>query len=123
MGHPNLPTPNTRGSRVTIHPQADKGAILPKKRLKSKREKRFEAEERFLRLVEVYLYNQMPMQEREITRPLVTQLAGIPEDQINKLTPSDMFFFYQKYVKNTEYIREIEEKSFRGKGINSQRKS
>jgi hypothetical protein len=125
MGHPNKSLPETKGTRVmyTIHPQAEKGKEVPKKRLKSKKERMWEYEERFLKLVEMYLYSQMPKEEREVTRPIVTQLAGIPEDSFKKLTASDMFFFYQKYVKNPELIREIEEKSFRAKGINSQRKA
>jgi hypothetical protein len=96
MGHPNKALPETRGTRIqyTVHPQADKGAIKPKK---ANRRRWTDSDERYyqrlISIVELWLLSQLPPNEQPYSKRMVTQLAGIPdnvEKKIEKLSSRDM---------------------------------
>ena len=106
MGHPNKSLPETKGTRVqyTVHPQADKASISPKKGLKRKKRWTEEDETRYqrlLRILELWIMSRMP------DKP-VTQLGAIPkniEESTKRLSDSDV-------LKLLYYVKE---KSFRAR--------
>jgi len=98
MGHPNKPTPNTRGNRVTIHPQAEKPPISLKKSNKRKSRWTDQHEERYqrlLKIIEVWVLSQYPPEYKP-----VTQLAGIPKDiekKVERLKSDDILTLIERY--------------------------
>lgn len=98
MGHPDKPTPNTRGNRVTIHPQAEKPPISLKKGNKRKSRWTDHHEERYqrlLKIIEVWVLSQYPPEYKP-----VTQLAGIPKDiekKVERLKSDDILTLIERY--------------------------